>query len=266
MNSYLSCFIVYIIVSLTNTVTNATVVGVAQFSSDVTGDIIIQQKDGAGHISLSGTLSGLPEGSYMLQLMSLSFGGCEDVSKTGVLRGNLELWDQADGEAYVMEGGNYQQNNNEIVLDHSNVLGLVIRTCPVMETGMDCDMGRTQACASVTWSQPGEQVSVMGWHMWIIIAASVLCFFILILCIPLICCCIRRSKNNKNISSSNTDVEDEYQPRSKSPMYDELSLPFIDASLPPTPKVGRIVNGLDILLGRGVSENSLVDKKSQVQW
>ena len=68
-------------------------------------------------------------------------------------------------------------------------------------------------------------------------------------------------------------------------MYDELSLPFIDASLPPTPKVGRIVNGLDILLGHGVSENSLVgkwwsimktifalkveifsDKKSQVQW
>ena len=43
-------------------------------------------------------------------------------------------------------------------------------------------------------------------------------------------------------------------------MYDELSLPFIDASLPPTPKVGRIVNGLDILLGHGVSENSLVGK------
>ena len=54
------------------------------------------------------------------------------------------------------------------------------------------------------------------------------------------------------------DIENEYPPRSKSPMYDELSLPFIDASLPPTPKVGRIVNGLDILLGRGVSENSLV--------
>ena len=56
------------------------------------------------------------------------------------------------------------------------------------------------------------------------------------------------------------DLEDEYEDRSKSPMYDELSLPFIDASLPPTPKVGRIVNGLDILLGHGVSENSLVGK------
>ena len=38
-------------------------------------------------------------------------------------------------------------------------------------------------------------------------------------------------------------------------MYDEISLPFIDASLPPTPKIGRVVNGLDILLGR---ENSQV--------
>ena len=56
------------------------------------------------------------------------------------------------------------------------------------------------------------------------------------------------------------DLDDEYEDRSKSPMYDELSLPFIDASLPPTPRVGRIVNGLDILLGHGVSENSLVGK------
>ena len=49
-------------------------------------------------------------------------------------------------------------------------------------------------------------------------------------------------------------IDDEYPDR-KSPMYDEISLPFIDASLPPTPKIGRVVNGLDILLGR---ENSQV--------
>ena len=65
---------------------------------------------------------------------------------------------------------------------------------------------------------------------------------------------------SKMRESSDTDVEDEYHDRSKSPAYDELSLPFIDASLPPTPKVGRIVNGLDILLGRAPSENSLVGK------
>ena len=39
-------------------------------------------------------------------------------------------------------------------------------------------------------------------------------------------------------------------PRSKSPLFDELSIPFIDASLPPTPKTGRSQNALEILLGR----------------
>ena len=38
--------------------------------------------------------------------------------------------------------------------------------------------------------------------------------------------------------------------RQRSPLYDELSIPFIDASLPPTPKVGRSSNPLEILLGR----------------
>ena len=48
--------------------------------------------------------------------------------------------------------------------------------------------------------------------------------------------------------------------RSKSPLYDELSIPFIDASLPPTPKIGRSSNPLDILLGKnmmGASRTSL---------
>ena len=38
--------------------------------------------------------------------------------------------------------------------------------------------------------------------------------------------------------------------RSKSPLYDEISIPFIDASLPPTPKGARSHNALEILLGR----------------
>ena len=65
-------------------------------------------------------------------------------------------------------------------------------------------------------------------------------------------------RNRRKNLTTETDLEDEYEDRSKSPMYDELSLPFIDQSLPPTPKVGRVVNGLDILLGHSVSENSLV--------
>ena len=38
--------------------------------------------------------------------------------------------------------------------------------------------------------------------------------------------------------------------RSKSPLFDQISIPFIDASLPPTPKTGRSAEALQILLGR----------------
>ena len=44
--------------------------------------------------------------------------------------------------------------------------------------------------------------------------------------------------------------------RSKSPLYDELSIPFIDASLPPTPKTGRTSNPLDILLGKSIGSRT----------
>jgi len=51
-----------------------------------------------------------------------------------------------------------------------------------------------------------------------------------------------------------TSIEDIYLgSRSKSPLFDELSIPFIDASLPPTPKTGRSQNALEILLGRRLS-------------
>ena len=36
----------------------------------------------------------------------------------------------------------------------------------------------------------------------------------------------------------------------RSPLYDELSIPFIDASLPPTPRTARTGAGLELLLGR----------------
>ena len=44
--------------------------------------------------------------------------------------------------------------------------------------------------------------------------------------------------------------------RSKSPLYDEISIPFIDASLPPTSKVGRSSNPLDILLGKNIGSRT----------
>ena len=44
-------------------------------------------------------------------------------------------------------------------------------------------------------------------------------------------------------------IDDIYrdQKKSKTPLYDELSIPFIDASLPPTPKVDKIYSIIGML-------------------
>jgi len=241
--------------------------GVASFSGNLTqewplsGDIVISQRPEPGtSVTVSGSISGLPADQYVLLLVSLGPGYCDDMNRW-VRMGDLRMWDQGPGEkvdlSFVPE-----LDTDNISLDTDQLLGLVIRTCFITEAGPNCLQGETMGCAQVTWSPVSR--SSLSWQIIIIIAAAVLLFFVLIIIIPLICCCIKRSKMRE---SSDTDVEDEYHDRSKSPAYDELSLPFIDASLPPTPKVGRIVNGLDILLGRAPSENSLVDRKvSQVQW
>ena len=55
------------------------------------------------------------------------------------------------------------------------------------------------------------------------------------------------------------------QRRTRSPLYDELSIPFIDASLPPTPKVGRGGNPLEILLGKIDGSRTSLNGESQTQ-
>jgi len=269
-NSMLGIYFVYITLSWKLIVTEAAVQGSSQewinFSDElVKGDLSIDQKDKTSKINVEETINGLNMGMFMLQLVSLAREGCKDPSP--VIRANLEFWDQGNGENHTIEeGGNegqdFMPNKVQQELSANDVAGLIIQKCYMGETGKICD--EILACAPVSWSKK-QTGSGLDWKMLVIIAVSILVFFLLIICIPLICCCIKKKKDPET-SDMDMDIEDEYPPRSKSPMYDELSLPFIDASLPPTPKVGRIVNGLDILLGRGVSENSLVDKKSQVQW
>jgi len=269
-NSILGISLIYITLSWKFLVIEAAIQGLAQSWTSssrwvkVEGDISIRQKEATSKIVVEGTVCGLEEGAYILQLVSLARGGCNDVSP--VMRANLHFWDQSMNENHTIEGGGRPREDRpqDPELSVNDVAGLVIRKCVHYESDLKCNEEDILACAPVTWLEE-PKVFGLDWKMLVIIAISVLIFFLLIVCIPLICCCIKKKKNPES-SDMDMDIENEYPPRSKSPMYDELSLPFIDASLPPTPKVGRIVNGLDILLGRGVSENSLVDKKSQVQW
>ena len=268
----------------------AAVSGVGTFEGVIHGDIKITQENVNSRVEVGGQLSGLDEGQYIMLLVSLSPAAfCDNVA--GYVRlGELTQWDQGQGETVdlgAMAGeaivaGEDPRQERKVTLATDDVVGLVVRDCPVGSNGYDCDKGAVKACAKVEWPDhrgPGGVTTGLSWQMLIIIAVAVLIFFIVLITIPLICCCIKRYNRTlkckcnvllnadqhyllfrhrrKNLTTE-TDLEDEYEDRSKSPMFDELSLPFIDQSLPPTPKVGRVVNGLDILLGHSVSENSLV--------
>merc|ERR1719483_410994 len=118
------------------------------------------------------------------------------------------------------------------------------------------------ACASITEGS-GDSFRI------IIFIALVVCIVIILILVGiLVICCLRRrlppsklATLHPNLSSLDS-IDDPYleNRRSKSPLYDELSIPFIDASLPPTPKIGRNPNPLDILLGKNIgSRTSLSD-------
>ena len=74
-------------------------------------------------------------------------------------------------------------------------------------------------------------------------------------------CPKRKQPEDLDSVASIDDIYKDHK-KSKTPLYDELSIPFIDASLPPTPKVGRSSNPLEILLGKidGTSRTSLNGK------
>ena len=249
-------------------VTEAAVSGIATFEGIIHGDIKITQENANSSVEVGGQLSGLDEGQYIMLLVSLTPPSlCDNVARS-VRLGELTHWDQGPGDTVELgtrergpvagEGSMDGFMDRKITLMTDDVVGLVVRSCEVGSGGINCDKGAVMACAKVEWPDQGGRPTGLSWQMLIIIAVAVLIFFIVLITIPLICCCVKRRRKNL---TTETDLEDEYEDRSKSPMFDELSLPFIDQSLPPTPKVGRVVNGLDILLGHSVSENSLVGER-----
>merc|ERR1719492_659032 len=95
----------------------------------------------------------------------------------------------------------------------------------------------------------------MNVELILMITLIVFSVLLLILFIVLVISCYRRFclRKKQNICQENLGSNDDiYRDlrKSKTPLYDELSIPFIDASLPPTPKIGRSSNPLDILLGK----------------
>lgn len=248
---YLLTLSIYIINLSVRDVDAGTVV--SRFQSEQTeGEVRLRQEPGSQGVNVTGQIRGLLTGQYVLLLVNLSPEGCENVKNVSEIA-ELNSWDQGTGDVLELD-----KQIQGVMPRQEERAGLLIRNCTILPTGPDCRRGDILECAEISWPRQPR----LSWHIWLILCGVVFLLVLLLLCIPLICYCAKRSRRKH----SDNDLDDEYEDRSKSPMYDELSLPFIDASLPPTPKVGRIVNGLDILLGHSVSENSLVDKKSQVQW
>jgi len=148
-------------------------------------------------------------------------------------------------------------------VDISEVKSVSIEKCNVVngigETSTEtCE---EVGCANTTCA------NCTDWVLVILIIAGVILLIILVICVVIVCC-LRKRKTREllvgDVSPSSTckTVPSEVSDRKSPTIYDSsLSIPFIDASLPPTPKIGRTVNGLDILLGNDT--NSLNSSDAQ---
>jgi len=224
----------------------------AEIHFNGTGNLAINDDTEKENLIVSGRLHNLPEGMYQLKLVS---GACDGDTKK---LADLVQFKIEHGSEYGLDFVEVQAKvKRELIENTEYEPSLVLDECVPMESGLDCDTGSRFACASITWLEKGVPTEII-----IIIIVAICIFLLIVICIPIICCCVRKRRSKKPLPNTEDDIDSLDDPfnldgRSKSPMYDELSLPFIDASLPPTPKIGRTVNGLDILLGNTGSTNSL---------
>jgi len=217
-----------------------TAFGVATFSGSVTGKVVVSRDEG-----VKGRLEGLPVDPHELRLAS---GKCGETGEV------LEKIVQFENNTVDIDSKLIGKDSINLLEDGKAELSLVVDACVPQEGLLNCDDGVRISCANIV--RPGVTIEII-----IIIIVAVVIFLLIVICIPIICCCYRNRKNKKQLKSQEDfdSIDDPFQTdcRSKSPMYDELSLPFIDASLPPTPKIGRTVNGFDILLGNSASSESI---------
>lgn len=232
----------------------------AEFKDEVSGVVLLTQALSINPLKVEGRLDGVPRGQYRFRVLKEP---CGDDSTDVSSDMNDDLI-ESDGDTIAIsleKWGISIYDNEESVLGGSISIE---EECYLGEESLDCSEAKVVACANIV------QGSGDGWNLTIIIIiALVVCILIIIILVGvLIFCCLRRrlppSKSNPPHPdhSSMDSIDDPYleSRRSKSPLYDELSIPFIDASLPPTPKIGRSSNPLDILLGKHTeSRTSLSD-------
>jgi len=230
----------------------------AVFKDGVTGVMVLTQGSTMNPVKIEGRLEGVPSGQYRLRVIK---GGCDqDVDDDD------DDLIESDGDVTSVS---LEKWGVSLFEDDENIVGsslAVDEECTLGEDSMDCSQAKRITCASIVEGREDDLNITM-----IIIIALVVCIVIILILVGiLVICCLRRglapSKpvTHQPVLGSIDSIDEPHQDmrRSKSPLYDELSIPFIDASLPPTPKIGRSSNPLDILLGKnmmGSSRTSLSD-------
>jgi len=225
---------------------------------DVTGIVHLSQLSTLSPLSVEGLVEGLPLGQYSLKFRQVK---CE-IDDDGISKVSEDLVEISEkdtsGTIKLKKWGVtlYNDTNNEIVSAGSLLLtedcpsiGEVVEKCPEIVCG---DIVMVDA----------EDNDDNGLDLVIIIVIVLVAVLLLLIVIGvIICCCCKRKKPDEVETASLPDHDSIDEPwegpdRSKSPLFDELSIPFIDISLPPTPKAGRNANAFEILLGRKMGSSS----------
>lgn len=221
--------------------------GVASYQGSVVGVVSLVQKAPDNPLELRGQLEGLGEGLYRLRLL---MGDCQQEEGESELLSEV-IGSDGNSSSYISSeewGLSLYPGSRTQVWG----LGLVLET----------KSGSRICCAAIS-SSPSV------WDSTILTTALVvagLLLLLLLLAITVYCCCYRRRGKAPISGAGSGFLEDSEEiflgSRSKTPLYDEISIPFIDASLPPTPKGARSHNALEILLGRRGSSGQLSDADS----
>jgi len=226
--------------------------------NDVTGIVHLSQQSTLNPLSVEGLIEGLPIGQFSLRFRQVKCGSDDDdtseISEDLVERNDKETSSKIKLDKWGVTL--YNDTNNMIVSGGSLLL---TEDCPAI--GEVIEKCSEIVCGDIIL-EDDESSDGGGLNITIIIiivvAAAIL--FLLII-VVIICCCCRRNKPDEVETPSLPDHDSIDEPwegddRSKSPLFDELSIPFIDISLPPTPKAGRNANAFEILLGRKMGSSS----------
>jgi len=212
---------------------------IVEFTDSLTGVVKLNQKAPDNPVEIRGQLEGLPEGHYKLRASDKPCGERAE-GKNELL--STMLGSDGTSASYVSS-----EEWTLALFAEGQRLAVSQGSLVIQEAG---NPEAVVSCANIVREARRSLLDDTSYLIIILVAAALLLLLILA---ALICCCWRsRHRGKEKISGGDRDsIEDIYLgSRSKSPLFDELSIPFIDASLPPTPKTGRSQNALEILLGR----------------